>query len=532
MTPNALLALDQAHDPARVGGKAAALARLIHHDLPVPEGLVVPVGTPESAVPILVERILAWAEQRAPYGLIVRSSSVAEDGAAASFAGIYTSRFTPTRFGPLRAAIAEVRDSALQPTAQAYARAHKITTAPGMAVAIQPALRPAAAGVLAAEVLAGRCVRWRIEAVRGLAEPLVSGTQTGEVHSGLRHTMHPVQPAEQRIILMPGTPDELRLPPGEWTALTGVTQDETLAKIKTSQKGVLQLYTPASWASVPVLSEEHRQALLDNAVAAAVALNIERIDVEWALTADGTLHLVQARPLTRPLHESHATRQHCEDGWTGIPAVAGTGAGPAVRIGDSTALAGTVLICGALGPEAAGALLEQPAAVVSTTGGPLSHTAIIARELGIPCVTNVKAATEIPSGRLIEVNGTEGTVRPVTGIPEQRTDRASLDGAAVVVQRLPATAVRDGRAATLLLHSSPAGHRPVLPAPTASGELGTVGVLIMDEDIVTPESQGFQVVRLKSLGRLLWPVDSGDVPETIVAVDPSGRILHHRGLHD
>ncbi|MFI0219769.1 PEP-utilizing enzyme [Streptomyces lydicus] len=189
-----------------------------------------------------------------------------------------------------------------------------------------------------------------------------------------------------------------------------------------------------------------------------------------------------------------------------------------------------MLICGALGPEAAGAL-EQPAAVVSTTGGPLSHTAIIARELGIPCVTNVKAATEIPSGRLIEVNGTEGTVRPVTGIPEQRTDRASLDGAAVVVQRLPATAVRDGRAATLLLHS-PAGHRLVLPAPTASAEHGTVGVLIMDEDIATPELQGFQVVRLKSLGRLLWPVGGGDVPETIVAVDPNGQILHHRGIHD
>ncbi|MFC7914016.1 PEP/pyruvate-binding domain-containing protein [Streptomyces sp. NPDC015232] len=531
MTPTPLLPLDQAHNAARVGGKAAALARLLRQGLPVPEGLVVPVGTPESAVPILVDRILAWAEGRAPYGLIARSSAVAEDGAAVSFAGMYASRFTPAHSGPLHAAITEVRSSALQPTAQAYARAHGITAALGMAVVIQPALRPTASGVLAAEVLAGRCVRWRIEAVRGLAEPLVSGTQTGEVHSGLRHTAHPVQPAEQRIILMPGAPDELRLPPGEWTTITGVNQDETLAKIKTSQEGVLHLHTPTPWAADPVLSEEHRLALLDSAVVAAAALSLERIDLEWAFTADGTLHLVQARPLTRPLHEARATGRHCEDGWTGIPAVAGTAAGPAVRIGEGTALTGAVLICGALGPEAAGALLEQPAAVVSTTGGPLSHTAIIARELGIPCVTNVKAATAIPSARLIEVNGTEGTVRPVAGIPEQRTERARLDGAAVVLQRLPATAAHDGRAATLLLHS-PAEHHPVLPTLTASAEHGTVGVLIVDEDVATPELPGFQVIRLKSLGRLLWPVDGGDVPETLVTVDPNGRVLHSRGLHD
>ncbi|KOT46763.1 hypothetical protein ADK41_00765 [Streptomyces caelestis] len=530
MTPNALLALDQAHDGSRAGGKAAALARLIRKGLPVPEGLVVPVGTPENAVPALVDRILAWAEQRAPYGLIARSSAVAEDGASASFAGMYTSRFTPARPFPLRTAITAVQSSTLEPTAQAYARLHGVTAAPGMAVVIQPALRPTAAGVLAAEVLAGRCVRWRIEAVRGLAEPLVNGTQAGEVHAGLRHTTHPVQPAEQRVILLPATPDELRLPPGEWAPVAGFHRDETLAKIKTSQEGVLHLYTPASWAAVPVLSEERCQVLLDRAVAAAAALSIERIDVEWAFTADGTLHLVQARPLTRALHEGRATGRHCEDGWSGIPAVAGTGAGPAVRIGDGTALTGAVLICGALGPEAAGALLEQPAAVVSTTGGPLSHTAIIARELGIPCVTNVKAATEIPAGHLIEVNGTEGTVRPVAGIPEQRTERDRLDGEAVVVQHLPAIAPRDGRAATLLLHS-PSGQRPVLPTPTASAEHGTVGVLIVDEDVATPELPGFQVVRLK-LGRLLWPMDGGDVPDTIVAVDPNGRILHRRGLHD
>ncbi|WP_411146546.1 DegT/DnrJ/EryC1/StrS family aminotransferase, partial [Streptomyces sp. x-80] len=42
---------------------------------------------------------------------------------------------------------------------------------------------------------------------------------------------------------------------------------------------------------------------------------------------------------------------------------------PAVHLGPDPAPEGAVLICGALGPEAAAALLRGPAAVVSTTGG-------------------------------------------------------------------------------------------------------------------------------------------------------------------
>lgn len=52
-------------------------------------------------------------------------------------------------------------------------------------------------------------------------------------------------------------------------------------------------------------------------------------------------------------------------------------------------------------------------------GGTLSHAAIIARELGIPCVIGTGNGTRlIPDGALVEVDGSEGTVRilaaPVT----------------------------------------------------------------------------------------------------------------------
>ena len=56
-------------------------------------------------------------------------------------------------------------------------------------------------------------------------------------------------------------------------------------------------------------------------------------------------------------------------------------------------------------------LFQSAAAVVTERGGMLSHSAIVAREFGIPAVLGVKeATTRIPDGQLIAVDGTAGTV--------------------------------------------------------------------------------------------------------------------------
>jgi pyruvate,water dikinase len=53
-------------------------------------------------------------------------------------------------------------------------------------------------------------------------------------------------------------------------------------------------------------------------------------------------------------------------------------------------------------------------AVVTDTGGVLSHCAVVAREYGIPAVVGTGQATQVfRTGQLLEVNGTTGTVRVV-----------------------------------------------------------------------------------------------------------------------
>lgn len=55
----------------------------------------------------------------------------------------------------------------------------------------------------------------------------------------------------------------------------------------------------------------------------------------------------------------------------------------------------------------------DPALIVglaTTLGGPMSHTSIIARQLGIPCVVAVGGLDDVPAGAMVLVDGTEGTV--------------------------------------------------------------------------------------------------------------------------
>jgi pyruvate,water dikinase len=57
-------------------------------------------------------------------------------------------------------------------------------------------------------------------------------------------------------------------------------------------------------------------------------------------------------------------------------------------------------------------LFVTAAAVVTDTGGPLSHCAVVAREFRVPAVAGTKDATaRIRDGQLVEVDGSAGTVR-------------------------------------------------------------------------------------------------------------------------
>ena len=56
-------------------------------------------------------------------------------------------------------------------------------------------------------------------------------------------------------------------------------------------------------------------------------------------------------------------------------------------------------------------MLARAGAVVAESGGLLSHSSIVAREFGIPCVVSVPGAMRIPDGATIRVDGYSGAVQ-------------------------------------------------------------------------------------------------------------------------
>ncbi|MEV4562704.1 phosphoenolpyruvate--protein phosphotransferase [Nonomuraea sp. NPDC049419] len=94
---------------------------------------------------------------------------------------------------------------------------------------------------------------------------------------------------------------------------------------------------------------------------------------------------------------------------------------------------------------------DDVVAFVTEEGGPTSHTAIMARSIGVPAVVACPGATRIPPGVEVMVNGTSGEVR----VAPEEADVADAVGAASARQAALATwtgpgATADGHPVPLL----------------------------------------------------------------------------------
>jgi rifampicin phosphotransferase len=114
----------------------------------------------------------------------------------------------------------------------------------------------------------------------------------------------------------------------------------------------------------------------------------------------------------RILRAPRSTPRHGE--FCGVGLSPGIAAGPArtLRSPHEKPLAkGEILIAYTTDPGWT-PIFTSAAAVVLEIGGALQHGAVVARELGLPCVAGIEGvATAIRDGQLIEVDGSLGTVR-------------------------------------------------------------------------------------------------------------------------
>ena len=226
-------------DVAEVGGKAASLGELLAAGVRVPDGVVLTAGAADMTLEDRGSLLRDAALDLGAGPFAVRSSGISEDGVDHSYAGMYES--------VLNVATEEIPAAAERCLASAQtARVAEYQPAANgrMAVIIQRMVAPAAAGVvLTADPINGDRHASVVTAVLGTGDRLVSGAALGD----------------------------------EW----------------------LVRGTVATPRRQPERAVDRRQAV-------RVATEARRIadargtpqDIEWALDADGTLWIIQARPMT------------------------------------------------------------------------------------------------------------------------------------------------------------------------------------------------------------------------------------------
>ena len=358
----------------------------------------------------------------------VRSSAVGEDGNDASFAGMNASF---TNIGSETELLEAVRDcwaSLFTPRVLTYRANQGLSDAPVMAVAVQKMIVPARAGIVfTADPTTGDRDRLVIEAARGQGEVVVSGAVEPDTYLVSKNDLTVINAriGQQDFQITQGFDGhDQRVPLSAGVRHQKVLDDPTIARI----------------AELALRAEKHYG---------------RPQDMEWAIDHHGSIWIVQSRPITTLGNERStvATSGRAESGTQsvlvrGLPAAPGIVSG-AVRIltdpHDGRLLRdGEILVAPMTNPDWL-PTIRRAAALVTDSGGVTCHAAIVAREVGVPCVVGAHSATtDLTDGVIVTVNGQTGEVsagQPRTAIASVATNPPGPARGAAVMSEVTATKI-------------------------------------------------------------------------------------------
>ena len=248
----------------------------------------------------------------------------------------------------------------------------------------------------------------------GLGENVVQGTVNPDQFYVFKPTLHQgFKPILEKKL---GS-KEKRMIYGEHGTLQQEVSEEDKKKFVINDD---ELLTLARWANI---IEEHYQ---------------KPMDIEWAKDGQtGDLYIVQARPETVHSQKDAAVLQTYVLEEKGKQIAEGEAVGSKIGQGDVNVIEdakdigrfqkGQVLVTDMTDPDWE-PIMKIAEAIVTNRGGRTCHTAIISRELGIPCVIGTGDSTsKISSGSQVTVDCSEGVGRIYEGLLKYRVDELKLD---------------------------------------------------------------------------------------------------------
>lgn len=259
-------------EPFEFGGKARGLSRAKKAGLPVPKGLAVShkfvdaVAKDSARANRLRERL-----DEIPEPWVVRSSGVAEDSSAASFAGMHSTHVNVTGVRAVRTALQQIFESARSEAAMRYREQLGLDEPPRMGAVIQRMISADKSGVLFTENPTNGLNERIIEAAWGLGEVIVAGLVTPDHYR--------ISPNGRVLERRPGHKDRKVIP--------------------AQKQGTSTVELPKSRRRQLCLDDSELEAL--NKLACQCEEHFEgEHDIEWSIR-DGEVYLLQRRDITARL---------------------------------------------------------------------------------------------------------------------------------------------------------------------------------------------------------------------------------------
>lgn len=320
----------------------------------------------------------------------VRSSATAEDTESASFAGMNETYLNVCGADALVDAVRRCWGSLFGARVIAYRAFRGFGQAEmDIAVVVQRQISATRAGVMfTIDPATGARDRLVIEGSLGLGESVVSG----------------------RV-----SPDRYVVEKGSLAILTRDVRPKRLAIDMADGGGTVTREITGDEALRPALSDGEVRAL------AEMGTLVERHysspqDTEWAIDGEGRIWMLQSRPVTA----TGGRPPESPEGGGGRVLVRGLGASPGSASGPARTLEsldaarrfrdGDVLVTHMTAPDWV-PVMRRAAAIVTETGGMTCHAAIVARELGVPCVVGASDAMAIlRDDEVVTVDATRGVV--------------------------------------------------------------------------------------------------------------------------
>jgi pyruvate,water dikinase len=340
----------------------------------------------------------------------VRSSATGEDGRDASFAGMNKTITNVAGEDALIDAVGSCWASLFTPRVLTYRSSRGFSADPAMAVVVQEMVAPEQAGVAFTRDPSTSEDHVVIEAAFGQGEVVVSGKVQPDTYVVDRRSLQVV---------------DSRVGRQDFKIVSGSDGADVVVKLDPVQ------------ANSRVLDDDSLRGIAELAIAVERHNGCPQ-DVEWAISS-GTTWLVQARPITTLDGAAAADSRQHDVLVRGLPAAPGSASGQVrvlMRPEEGNQLVdGEVLVAPMTNPDWL-PTIRRAAALVTETGGMTCHAAIVARELGVPCVVGARSATiELHDGTTVTVDGTRGQVTA------GRTSAPRISIADQIVQPAAATVV-------------------------------------------------------------------------------------------